>query len=537
MSKPWVRALQGGGLSLALSLASPIGLAMAEDAQPVHGGTFVLAIDPEPAQLNVTFHNQYANAAVAANLFDGLVTYDADQKPRPGLATEWSVAPDGLSITIKLRPGVRWHDGKEFTSADVRYSALEVWKKVHPRGRVTFAPLTDVETPDPLTAIFRLERPAPVILSSLNVAEAQILPAHLYEGTDVRTNPVNLSPVGTGPFKFKEWKKGQYIELVRNPDYWDAGKPYLDRVIFRNIPDAASRAAALETGEILYLPFAGVPFSDVARLREDPSLVFEQRGYSYNAQVYFLAFNLRRDFVSNLKVRQAIAHAVDKQGLVDTVWYGVSQPVDSPIPPSLSTYYAKNKPEYPLDPAAAERLLDEAGFPRKADGTRFAIGLDLSPSADAFVPAGEYLRQNLKKVGIDVKPIASDPPTYLKRVFTDYDFDVEIQGFSVLLDPEMGLTRLLWSKGASPGVPYVNAWGYASPEMDRIIEGYQREVEPQRRVELFQEMQRAVLTDLPLVPLMDAPFFTLYNARVHGLDFDPDGARSSFKNVWLAAES
>lgn len=527
--------LASGLFSTALSSSTfSVSAALADDGAPIKGGTFIAAIDPEPAQLNTTFHNQYANAAVGANVFDGLLSYDAEQKPVPALATSWSVSDDNLAITFNLRKGVKWHDGKDFTSADVRFSFLEVLKKVHPRGRVTFEPITDVETPDPYTAIFRLKRPAPVILSSLNTTEAEIVPKHLYEGTDIRTNPYNAKPVGTGPFKFKEWKKGQYVELERNPDYWDTGKPYLDRVIFRTIPDAAGRAAALETGDIVYLPYSGVPFSDVGRLRELPDLAFDSRGYSYNAQIYFLEINLRRPILDNVKVRQAIAHSIDKQGLVDTVWYGLSKTADGPIPASLPKYYTDEKPRYPLDLAAAEKLLDEAGYPRKADGIRFSIKLNLSPSSDAFVPAGEYLRQNLKKVGIEVTPIALDQPSYLKTVYTNYDFDIILQPYSVLFDPEMGLTRVLSSKAASPGVPYVNASGYASEAVDKIIAAYQREVDPEKRIKLFHDLQRAELADLPLIPLLESPFFTLYNRKVHGLNFNPDGARSSFADVWLS---
>lgn len=501
---------------------------------PVRGGTLIGAVYPAPNQLNVTFNNQYANSVVSANIFDGLLTYDDEQNAHGVLATSWDVSPDGLTITLKLRQGVTWHDGTPFTSGDVRYSILEVLKKVHPRARITFNAVEDVETPDDHTAILRLSRPAPVILNSLNSVEAQIIPRHLYEGTDVRTNPYNAKPVGTGPFRFKEWKKGQYVELERNPTYWDEGKPYLDRLIFRDIPDPAGRAAALETGDIVYLPFAGVPFSDVARLRQQEDLAFEQRGYSYNAQIYYLMFNLKRPTTGNLKVRQAFAHAVNKQGLIDTVWYGLSSPADGPIPKSLKRFYTQEKPAYAYDPALAERLLDEAGFPRKENGIRFSLQLDLSPSSNAFVQAGEYLRQNLLKVGIDLRPISSEPSTYLKKIWTNYDYDVIINGFSTLFDPEMGLTRQFWSKAVSPGVPYISATGYVSEETDRIIEAYQRELDPAKRAQLFHDLQRVTMTDLPLLPVMDAPFFTFYNKRVHGLDLDPDGGRSSFKNVWMS---
>ncbi len=146
-----------------------------------------------------------------------------------------------------------WHDGKPFTSADVAFSVLEIWKKYHSRGRSTFANVVAADTPDPLTVVWRLSRPAPYIISALASIESQILPRHLYAGTDILTNPHNVAPVGTGPFRFVEWKRGQYVALARNPNYWDKGKPYLDRVIFRLLPDAASLSTALETGEAQFV--------------------------------------------------------------------------------------------------------------------------------------------------------------------------------------------------------------------------------------------------------------------------------------------
>ena len=157
-------------------------------------------------------------------------------------------------------------------------------------GRNTFAAVSSVDTPDAHTVVFHLKHPSLVIFSSLNANEGQILPRHLYEGTDIQTNPYNIKPVGTGPFKFKEWRKGQYIALERNPDYWDSGKPYVDQVIFRIIPDAASRAAALETGDVQYAPFDPVPLADVQRLRDNPELVVSTSGYDWQSAYVFMEY-------------------------------------------------------------------------------------------------------------------------------------------------------------------------------------------------------------------------------------------------------
>ena len=137
--------------------------------------------------------------------------------PKPALAASWKISPDGKTYTFNLRRGVTWHDGKPFTSADVKFSAEEAWKKLHPRGKATFAKVTSVLTPDPHTVVFNLSEPAPMMMSALNAYESQIIPKHIYEGRDISTNPACNAPIGTGPFVFKEWKKGEFIKLARKP--------------------------------------------------------------------------------------------------------------------------------------------------------------------------------------------------------------------------------------------------------------------------------------------------------------------------------
>ena len=182
---------------------------------------------------------------------------------------------------------MKWHDGKPFTSSDLQYSALEVWRKLHPRGRSTWANLADVEKPDATTAIFRFSKPSPYVLNALIGPEAQVLPRHLYEGKDVLTNPANIAPVGNGPFRFKEWQRGDYILLERNPDYWDKGKPYLDQIIYRVIPDAASRSVAFEANEIEI--GGGIPISlaDARRLRRSRRWKFPSVGLRHMATTRF----------------------------------------------------------------------------------------------------------------------------------------------------------------------------------------------------------------------------------------------------------
>jgi peptide/nickel transport system substrate-binding protein len=520
-----------GGLAASGLLAG--GLARA--ATPRRGGTLIAIVQPEPTVLTSAVNTQFPTGIVAVNMFDGLVRYDATLAPAPSLAERWEIAPDGMTITFHLRPGVLWHDGEKFTAADVKYSMEEVWQKVHPRGRTTFAAVHAVETPDDLTVVLRLSQPSLVILSALNAMEAQVLPRHLYVGTDVITNPHNLRPVGTGPFRFKSWQRGEFIELERNPHYWDADKPYLDRVIFRVIPDAAARSAALEAGEVQYAPYSPVPLSDVERLRATGTLVIDTQGYAWAAPYLCMELNLRRPVLANLQVRQAIAHAINRQGLIDTAWYGFGKPATGPVPSSVTTFYTADVPHYDFNPKQAEALLDQAGYPRKAGGMRFALTEDFMPFADSYRMTADYIRQDLRRVGIDASVRSQDTAAYLRQVYGAYDFDGNIVQMSVFLDPQIGIDRQFWSKAASPGIPWTNDTGYASPAADAAIEAAQHEADPAKRVSEFHELQRRVMTDLPVIPLTELQHFTVYSSRLAGVSDAADGALSSLKDIWFAA--
>jgi len=520
------------------SLALAIGLlgSAATHAQqtPVRGGSLTAIAQPEPNVLTNAFNTSFSIGVIASNVLEGLLSFDEKQQLQPSLATSWEVSKDGKTITFKLRQGVKWHDGKPFTSADVQFSAMEVWKKTHPRSRNTFAAIESVDTPDEHTVVFHLTHPSQVVFSSLNAIEGQVLPKHLYAGTNILSNPYNLKPVGTGPFVFKEWNKGQYILLERNPDYWDTGKPYLDKLIFRFIPDAASRAAALETGEANYAPFDPVPLSDIQRIKSNPNLAVSLDGYAWQSAYVFLEFNLRNPILQKVQVRHAIAHAIDRKALVDTVWYGLGKPATGPIPSSLKNFYtADNVPQYNFDPKRAEQLLDAAGYPRKENGVRFTLTQEYQNFHEAFKNNAEFIRQSLKRVGIEVEIRNRDIPGHLKAVYTDHNFDINTGRWVPTLDPQVGGFRHYWSKSIAPGVAWTNASGYSNPKMDQIIEAIQTEADSAKRTELFHKFQQLAQQDLPVIPLFEQANFTVYGKKLHGLNKAPDGALSSLKTLWL----
>ena len=530
--RSFLRAATGlalGALTLAVSLAG--GGALAET--PRKGGTLSAIVQPEPVILTSAINTAAPTGLVSGNIFDGLVDYDLDLNPKPALAERWEVAPDSLSITFHLRKGVKWHDGHDFTSADVKWTLENVWQKIHPRNQATFGRVKAVETPDDHTVILRLSEPSLAILSSVNSNGAQVLPKHLYEGTDILNNPYNNKPVGTGAFVFKEWSRGTHIVLERNPDYWDKDKPYLDRIVFKVIPDAAARSAALEKGDVQYAVFSPVPLKDAERLGKLPNIKIETRGYEWLSPWLFFDLNVDNQYLKDVRVRRAIAHAIDRKVVNNVVWYGFGKPAISPVPSTLTKFHDATVPQYEFDTKKAEALLDEAGFKRNADGVRFTLNHDFIPYGDDYKRTGEYLKQALKRVGIEVNIRTQDTAAFTKRVYGDRDFDISSAWFAAFSDPQVGVTRAYWSGWIGKNTPWTNGSGYRNPEVDALIAQAQGEPDQEKRIEIFKKLQQIVQTDVPSIPLIELKFFTVHAANLKNVVAGGDQIYGSLKNAWF----
>ncbi|XAZ20047.1 ABC transporter substrate-binding protein (plasmid) [Sinorhizobium sp. B11] len=516
----------------ALSAVVPIGR-FAEAAEPVAGGTLNLLVQPEPPTLVTLAHTAGPTTRVSGKITEGLLAYGLDFKPIPQLATAWHVSDDGLEYRFELRQGVKWHDGKPFTAEDVAFSILAL-KEVHPRGRATFSSVKEVATPDAHTAIIRLSKPAPYLIGALQASESPIVPKHVYEGaTDLAGHANGRAPIGTGPFIFREWAVGSHVILDRNPDYWDQGKPYLDRIVVKFIPDASARVAALETGEVDIAPDTPVSLSEIDRLKASPTLAVDDRGNDYSPTVYRIEFNLQNEYFKHDKVRQAVAHAIDRQTVADIAFYGYAVPAPSPISPFLKAFYNPDVPVYAHDPAKAEQLLDEAGFPRGPDGVRFEVPHDVMPYGDTYTRIGDYLRDSLSKIGVKVTLRGQDVPTWLKRVYTDRDFAFVTNGMGNTFDPTIGVQRLYWSKNFKKGVPFSNGSGYNNPEIDAIFEQAAVENDRAKRVELFNRMQVIIARDLPDITLVSFRQLTIFNKKVQDHTVVADGLSGSLSSAYL----
>ena len=319
-----------------LAAGTAPGAASAQET-PTRGGQITMALETDPATLSPILFRGGTEYDLDWILFDSLVELGADLRPRPLLATAWTVSPDGLTYTFKLKPNVKWHDGRPFTAEDVAftfYSHLN--PKVNSTLRSTlgalqgFEELTNKDNPadpkslrklpievvDPLTVRFNLRAPSAAFLAALINPQAGIAPKHLLEGKDINTAPFNQQPVGTGPFKFVEWRKGERL-VVEAFDGYHQGRPPLDRVVFQIIPEMAVRVSQLQSRQI---DFVRSPSSDaIPDLQKHPRL---QTLFGDDVNWRGIAFNLKHAALQDKRVRQAMCHAIDRETITKTLGRG-----------------------------------------------------------------------------------------------------------------------------------------------------------------------------------------------------------------------
>ena len=527
------RAFLAGSTALAAVVVWPQRSDAAGEAQK--GGRLVVAADSEPRNLNPAIVASNGVFFVASKVVEPLAeaSFEGENGLAPRLATSWEGSTDGLTATFHLREGVKWHDGTPFTSADVAFSAMEVWKPLQNLGRVVFKALEKVETPDDLTAIFHFSEPTPFqLIRNALPALTAVLPKHVFAGTDIMANPANEKLVGTGPFKYAEHKTGEYYRLTRNDDYWGEGEPYLDEIVYRVLPDRAAAAGALEAEEIDLAAFSAVPLADLDRISKVPGLTVISKGYEALTYQLVVEINHRRKELADLKVRQAIAHAIDRDFVVKTIFLSYAKTSTGPVPRYDSQFYTDDVPSYPFDVAKANALLDEAGYKLGKDGTRFTLKLLPAPYFNETKQFGDYLRQALAAVGIDARIVNNDSAAHQKAVYTDHDFDLAIAPTVYRGDPAISTTILVES-GIPAGVPFSNQGGYANAELDALIAKAAREIDEKKRTTLYHQFQQMVEADLPLINVAEWGFITVARDRVQNVSNNPRWAVSNWADTWL----
>lgn len=525
------RVLAGSTFLLASTALPSVGWAQ----EPKRGGRLVVAADSEPRNLNPAIVASNGVFFVASKVIEPLAeaSFEGENGLAPRLATSWEGSEDGRSITFKLREGVTWHDGKPFTSADVAFSALQVWKPLQNLGRVVFKDLEAVETPDEHTAIFKFAKPTPFqLIRNALPALTAVVPKHIFEAGDIAENPANSALVGTGPFKLAEHKPGEYYRLERNDQYWGDDEPKLDEIIYRVLPDRAAAAGALEAEEIHLAAFSAVPLADLDRISKVPGIEVISKGYEALTYQLVVEINHRRKELADLKVRQAIAHAIDKEFVVKTIFLGYATASTGPVPRNDVQFYTSDVPAYAFDIAKANALLDEAGYAKGADGNRFTLKLLPAPYFNETRQFGDYLRQALAQIGIDAELVNNDAAAHQKAVYTDHAFDLAIAPPVFRGDPAISTTILVQS-GIPDGVPFSNQGGYKNDALDALIAKAAETLDADARIALYREFQQKVVEDLPLINVAEWGFITVARTSVKNVSNNPRWAVSNWADTWI----
>lgn len=507
--------------------------------EPQRGGELTVGINVEPSSLNPNLSSDWIAKKIAnTRVYESLVRVDASDDPRyaivPQLAERWEVSADGRVYTFHLRRDVHWHDGKPFSARDV-IATLHKVRDPHTLAASTrsdFAELEKYSAPDAFTVVLSWKRPYFVVLDA--IASLGIQPAHVIEKltaaqyNEAAKNPLNRAPLGTGPFKFVQWESHSKIVLERNPSYWGRAA-YLDRLIFRVVPDATVRLQLVERGELQLL----------YRLKSDQWLDLSSqelrkhwnRSRFYAAKYTWIGWNTKRPFFGDTRVRRAMTMLVDRPGIIDKLMHGL------PRATTCHFYWASAACDpalvpLPYDPAGAAALLDAADIRdhdgdgwRDRNGAAFRFSLTLPSTAGESSRQAAKIKEDMARAGIDVQIEPVEWSAFLKRM-GEHDFDATMLQWDG--DARMEPTQIWHSSSIDGGSNFI---GYSNPEVDRLLEEARVTLDDAARNALYRQLGAILDAEQPYTILYVPAELDLLHERVHGAK--PNLYWWQFEDIWL----
>lgn len=487
---------------------------------PVTGDSLIEGTIGEASTLIPLLATDASSHAVAAQIYNGLVKYDKNLTIVGDLAESFDVSKDGLIITFHLRRGVKWHDGTPFTSKDVLYTyQVTVDPKTPTAYAEDFKQVKSITTPDPYTIKVVYDSPFAPALASWGM---NILPAHLLEGMDITKSPLSRNPVGTGPYRFKEWIPGQKIVLEANTDYFE-GRPFIDRFIYRIIPDTSTMYMELKAGAIDLMNLTPVQF-----VRQTATQSFTNRfnKYRYPSSSYlYMGYNLRHPLFGDKRIRQAITAAINKDELVQGVLFGMGQKAYGPIVPGRWAYNPGVK-DIAYDPVHAAKLLADAGWAEKnsdgilvKDGKPLKFTILTNQGNQQRLMTAQIIQQRLLQVGIDVKIRIVEWAAFLKEFVNKGNFEVVLLAWSISQDPDM---YDVWhSSKNKPGE--LNFIGFNNPEVDKLLIEGRSTFDIEKRKRAYFRIQEILAAEQPYTFLYIPDSLPVVSARIRGVEPAPAG--------------
>ena len=511
----------------------------AANEKPVAGDTFVEASIGDITGLIPNITTDGASHEVGGLIYDGLVRQDKDYNWEPQMAESWQFSKDCLTLTFKLRKNVKWHDGKPFTGDDVLFTYKTMMNPKTPTAyKNDFEPIKDVQVPDPYTVRVTYSQPFAKALMGWGQS---ILPKHLLEkyveDGKLREAPQVLKPIGTGPYRFQEWKTGEKVVLVANKDYFMEGRPYLGRIVYRIIPSQATVFLELTARGVDMSRLTAVQY---ARQTEYPAFKKDYNKYRFSDNRYtYLGFNLKDPRFADKRVRQAFAYAINKQELIDGVLLGLGQIATGPLRPGTWAHTDKVK-RYPYDPAKAKQLLADAGWKdrngdgilRNKEGQPFAFTIRTNQGNDERKKAAEIIQQRLKEIGVQTEIQTIEWAAFLKEYIRQKRFEAIVLGWGTTSDPDQ---YPIWHSSQS-GPEQLNSISYANAEVDALLEKGRATCHQSERVAVYQRIQEILAEDQPYVFLYYPDSLWAVSSRVRGIKPAPAGIDYNFID-WFVPKS
>lgn len=506
------------------------GTTYAVDEQPRYGGTFVQAIPGDPASMATFRLNIWTNQAVMS-LYNGLLTYDDNLNPIPDLAESYEMSSDGTVYTFHLVHNATFHDGVPCTSADVKFSFTVTANYNYMAKAIISEWVESIETPDNFTVVFHLKAPLAMFPYYAGDQFVQIFPKHIYEGTAILENPHNTKdPIGTGPFKWVEWVKGDHITIERNPNYFKGGKPYLDKIITRIIPDVTTMLTAYEAGQVDSVANY-MPASHALRFVSMGRYIVTTKGLKgWNAAIDLL-FNTDKAPWDDIKVRQAIAYAVDRQVIFTKVYAGQAQPfISIGLPENMWFGQSPNITTYEYNPDKANQILDDAGYVKGSDGIRIRATITWIASEIETGQIVEIIKEQLKKVGIELTLHPLERSAMLSWAFVEDQFDLLEFGLCFMSDPSQ--IQAYFNSKYIQKIPSFGNPGYRNQRVDELLDLITSELDTTKRKAYCWELQEIMDRELPSIAW--GPRAYIFSASNNFANWPPGEwqAGEKLENVW-----
>ncbi|MFH1790940.1 MAG: peptide-binding protein [Candidatus Omnitrophota bacterium] len=480
-----------------------------------YGDALVLSDIGDARTLVPVLASDSASHSIVGLIFNGLVKYDKNLNLTGDLAESWDIEDDGLTLVFHLRRDVKWHDGKPFTADDVKFTYEKLIDPDVPTPYSgDFEKVLSVEVPDPYTVKVSYKEPFSPGLASWGMS---VMPKHILENEDLLKTDFARNPVGTGPYKFMRWKTGERIDLAANPGYFEH-RPYLDRIIYRIIPDPETSFLELQTEAIDVMALTPLQYdrlTDTDRFRRGyDKYRYPHLGYT------FMAYNLSNEFFSDKRVRQAINYAVDKSDVINGVLLGYGGICTGPFPPESWAYNSDLKPaEY--DPRKALGLLKEAGWSDSdgdgwldKGGKKFEFTVITNQGNSMRAKTAEIIQRRLAEIGIKVHIRVVEWAVFLNEFVNKRRFEAIILGWGLSLDPDC---YDIWhSSKTKPGE--FNFAGYSNAEVDALLEEGRRTFDLKKRKEIYNRIHEIIYDDQPYLFLYVPDTLAAVHKRFEGAD-------------------